>query len=144
MKNFSRQMTVWQYIGTSNVQKGTQKERKKEHAFLVWKRNGAGTRSRFSDRDATGTRSWNLRNDQCTVVGPYRQRVTKILKPNMMGMVVGSNPDQTKRISFCSFYRKINQVNFLSSYFNDRLRNDQLFSYLLIEIVKFCLFYNKF
>ena len=47
-KNF---LDRWQYIDTPNVRKGTQKERKKERAFLVWKRNGAGTRSRFSEKE---------------------------------------------------------------------------------------------
>ena len=41
----------WQYIGISNIRKGTQKERKKERAFLLWKRNGAGARSRFSEKE---------------------------------------------------------------------------------------------
>ena len=39
------------YFGTSNVRKGTKKERKKERAFLLWKRNGAGTRSLFSEKE---------------------------------------------------------------------------------------------
>ena len=41
---------IW-YFGTSKIRKGTQKERKKERAFLIWKRNGAGTRSRFPEKE---------------------------------------------------------------------------------------------